>query len=340
MENVEAVTFPEEHLLMTKKNGEEYGELPNSAEVDIDIGDTDDFQIDLSTKDWNKAALGYDCRIIYPGTEYGGLIKDIESVTKARKITLRGPSWRGMLKNKVVEPPEGENHLVLNGELNTVIRELLEGRFGRLFVVPDVATKITVKDWKVDRYVTLYDALIKLVGNYNYRLKITYIQPEDNAYGYVTVQAVPIKNYSEDLEYSEDGNISVDVRDYRGGVNHLVCAGTGENQERAIVHLYVQKDGSIGEKQYYTGLNEIAAVYEYTSADAAQLKVDGKNKLKELKNYKKCQMTIEGVDLELGDIVSGYDAVTNTQVKKPVIQKILKVEKGNMTIEYKIKGDE
>lgn len=338
MENVENTTLPS--LLMAKKTGEETGCLPDSAEVDMDIGDTNDFEITVSANAWKKATLGYDCRIFIPATEYGGIIKDIESQTKSGMITLRGPTWRGMLKNKVIEPPEGQDHLILNGELNTVIKELIGDKFGRLFLVPDIETKITVENWKVARYVTLYDALKKLVDNYKYRLEITYVQPEDNAYGYVTVQAVPIANYSEDLEYSGDGNIGVDVRDYRGGVNHLVCAGTGENQERAIVHLYVQKDGSIGEKQYYTGIKEVAAIYEYTTADAAQLRTDGRSKLRELKNYKKCQMTIENVELELGDIVSGYDVITNTQVKKPIVQKILRVENGKRTIEYKIEGDE
>ena len=51
-------------------------------------------------------------------------------------------------------------------------------------------------------------------------------------------------------------------------------------------------------------------------------------------------MTVDDIDLELGDIVSGYDAITDTQVIKPVIQKILKMQNGNITIDYSVKGDE
>lgn len=328
------------NMIMAKSSGEEQGELSDIAEVDMDVGDTDDFEITIPANEWDRETLGYDCRVFIPDTEYGGIIKDIESVTGEVTVVVRGFTWRGMLRYKVVEPPTGQDHLVLSGELNDIIRVLIGNRFNDLFVVPMIDTKVTVEQWVVDRYVTLYDAIAKLLNNYGYRLKIAYVQPAENDYGYVSVQAVPITNYSEELEYSEEGNVNVDVRECRSGVNHLVCAGEGENQERTVLHLYVQKDGSIGEKQYYSGLNEVAAVYSFTSADEDQLRKDGTERLKELQSYKKCQMTIEGMDLELGDIVAGYDVVTNTQVIQPIVQKILRIQKGTLSIEYKVKGDD
>lgn len=328
-----------EHFLMAMPFGEEQGNLPDTAEVDLDTGDTNDFEVTVAASEWNPGTLGYGCRLYIPNTEYGGIIQDIESVTATGNIILRGDTWRGMLAYRIVEPPTGQDHLVLSGELNDVIRELIGDRLGGLFYVSEIDTGITVRNWQVDRYVTLYDALMKLVDAYGYRLKISYIQPEGLEYGYVSVQAVPIVDYSDQQEYSMEGNIHVDIRDCRNGVNHLVCAGEGENQQRAVVHLYVQEDGSIGETQYYSGLDEKADVYIFTSADKDQLKEDGTKRLKDLMNYKKCEMTVEGVDLELGDIVSGYDEITDTQVKKPVIRKILKVQDGNVSIDYKLEGE-
>ena len=121
---------------------------------------------------------------------------------------------------------------------------------------------------------------------------------------------------------------------------YLVCAGQGENQDRITLHLYVQKDGTIGKTQYYKGSEEIEAVYDYSSADKEKLEEDGRKKLKELQNYKKCTMTVDDIDLELGDIVSGYDAITDTQVIKPVTQKVVKCQNGKITIDYKIEGDD
>lgn len=328
------------HFITTKPTGEECGELCDSAEADLDIGNTNDFEVTIAVSDYDTERMGYGCRIIAPETEYGGIIGDIESISSTQKVTLRGRTWRGMLLYKVVDPPAGQDHLVLSGELNTAIRTLIGDRFGDLFVVPEVDTGITIKSWQVDRYITLHDALQKLVSNYDCRLQIQYVQPKGLEYGYVTVQAVQIKNYSKDLEYSQEDGIHVTVRDNRNGVNHLVCAGQGENQDRIVLHLYVQKDGTIGKTQYYKGLEEIEAVYDYSGADKEKLEEDGRKKLKELQNYKKCTMTVDDIDLELGDIVSGYDAITDTQVIKPVTQKILKMQNGNITIDYSVKGDE
>ena len=333
-------TISKIHFITAKPTGEECGELCDSAEADMDIGNTNDFEVTIAVSDYDTERMGYRCRIFAPGTEYGGIVGDIESISGTRKVALRGRTWRGMLEYKVVEPPAGQDHLTLSGELNTVIRRLIGDRFGGLFVVSEADTGITVNNWRVDRYVTLYDAMQKLVDNYGCRLQICYVQPEGLEYGYVAVQAVPIVDYSERLEYSQEEGIYVTVRDCRNGVNHLVCVGEGEKQDRVVLHLYVQKNGTIGKKQYYTGLNEISAVYNYSSAEADKLEEDGTKRLKELQNYKKCKMTIDNADLEIGDIVAGYDAVTNTQVIKPVIQKILKIQDGKTTIDYSVKGED
>ena len=327
-------------FLASKPSGEEQGKLSDSADVDLDTGDSNDFEVTVAASEWNPETLGYGCRLYIPNTEYGGIIQDIESVTATGNVILRGDTWRGMLAYRIIEPPTGQNHLALSGELNDVIRELIGDRFGGLFYVPEIDTGITVSNWQVDRYVTLYAALMKLVDAFGYRLNISYIQPEGLEYGYVSIQAVPIEDYSEQQEYSMEGNIHVDIRDCRNGVNHLVCAGEGENQQRAVFHLYVQQDGSIGETQYYFGQDEKAEAYIYTSADVTQLKEDGTKRLKDLMNYKKCEMTVEDIDLELGDIVSGYDKITDTQVRKPIARKILKVQDGNTTIDYKVEGED
>ena len=327
-------------FLASKPSGEEQGKLSDSADVDLDTGDSNDFEVTVAASEWNPETLGYGCRLYIPNTEYGGIIQDIESVTATGNVILRGDTWRGMLAYRIIEPPTGQNHLALSGELNDVIRELIGDRFGSLFYVPEIDTGITVSNWQVDRYVTLYAALMKLVDAFGYRLNIAYIQPEGLEYGYASIQAVPIVDCSEQQEYSKEGNMHVDIRDCRNGVNHLVCAGEGENQQRAVVHLYVQQDGSIGETQYYFGQDEKAEAYIYTSADVTQLKEDGTKRLKDLMNYKKCEMTVEDIDLELGDMVYGYYEDSGKKGKKAGVMKILKGQERNTTIDYKVEGED
>lgn len=103
--------------------------------------------------------------------------------------------------------------------------------------------------------------------------------------------------------------------------------------------LVYQKDGSIGKTQYYKGLEERTDVYDYSSADVAELEEGGEKRLKELADYKEFDMNIEKANLELGDIVSGRDHITGLYVVKPVIQKILKISTGKERIDYKLKGD-
>ena len=144
-----------------------------------------------------------------------------------------------------------------------------------------------------------------------------------------------------ELEYSQDNKLDFDIRDCRNGVNHLICGGSGQGLEREIIHLYVQQDGSIGDTQYYFGLNENAQFYDYANAESTEkLREDGENRLKELQNYKKMSLSVDDVDLEIGDIVGGREYITGTVVKKPVTNKILQKKDGTISIEYKLKGEQ
>lgn len=327
-------------FIAARSTGEELGYIREDTEIDLDLGDTNDFEIRMDQNNWNKEQYWYDNRIFIPQTEYGGIIDDLEVITSTREIVLRGLTWRGLLSEKVVEPPEGEDHLTVSGDLNDILQELVGDRFDGLFSIPDVKTGATVTGWQVDRYVTLYDAIIKLLDSKGHRLQISYVEPEGLEYGYISVQAVPITDYSEELEYSREGKVNFDIRDYRGGINHLVCIGKGQNEERAVVHLYVQEDGSIGKTQYFSGLKERVAVYEFTSADFEKLEEDGTKRLKDLQNYKSIGMKVDDIDLEIGDIVGGYEEITGTRLQKPVARKIINMKQGKITIDYEVKGDD
>ena len=327
-------------FIVARATGEELGYIREDVEIDLDLGDTNDFEIRMDQHIWNKERYWYDSRIFIPLTEYGGIIDDLEALTSTEEIVLRGLTWRGMLGKKVVEPPSGSDHLTLNGDLHDAVRELIGDRFDGLFFVPEVETGVSVTGWQVDRYVTLYDAITKLLDSKGYRLQISYVEPEGLEYGYVMIQAVPITDYSDELEYSREGKVNFDIRDCRGGINHLVCVGEGQNEERAVLHLYVQEDGTIGKSQYYFGLEERAAVYEYSSADLEKLEEYGTKRMKDLQNYRSIDVTVDDVDLEIGDIVGGYEEITGTRLQKPVTRKIIKMKQGKITIDYEVKGDD
>lgn len=324
-------------MITTTPQGEEQGYI--DCETDLEIGEENDFELRIRLDDWDKTKIDYDSRIYIPGTEYGGLVEDMRVLTKSNEIIWYGYTWRGLLTQKVVEPPQNADHLVLNGELNDVIRELMADRFDNLFVVPKTNTGVILKNWQVDRYVTLYDAIMKFLNANGYRLQIE-SKKEGINYAYVSIQAVLAKDYSDTIRYDQDCHVDFNVRDYRRGINHLVCVGEGQNEERVVLHLYVQEDGSIGKQKYYAGLLERTAIYNFSSADIKQLEEDGTKRLNELRNYKSIDVTVEDMELELGDIIGGREQVTGIEIKKPIVRKILKIKDGKAVVEYKVKGDD
>lgn len=328
-------------MMMTDANGRDVGTLDYSISLDMDLGDTNDFEFEVDQSIWDSELMGYGCRLYIPETEYGGIIGDIEVVTKTATATLTGDTWRGMLTKKIIEPPSGQDHKTVSGELNTILRSLIEPEFSGLFVVPQEDTGVEVSNFQFDRFCTLLDGLEDMLTSVGYRLDIRYKSGDAGESGWVEIQAVEAENYSETIEYNRDNRINYDARDYRRGINHLICAGNGEGTDRTVLHLYVQSDGSVGSTKYYTGLEERVALYSYTSqSDVEQLRKDGTKRLQELMNYKQFEMSVEDVDLEIGDTVSGRDFTTGILVQKPIVQKILKIEKGKIQVEYKLKGDD
>lgn len=328
------------NFIITNESREEIGYI-NGLDIDIDIGDTNDFVVTMKSEEWDKDRLNFKRYIVCPKTEYGGLIESMQVKTTSNEIVFTGYTFRGLLTQKIVKPPKNQSHLILNGELNTLIKQIIGEQFGSLFVVSSLNTGVSVTNYQVDRYVTVLDCLIKLLSSKNYRLQIEYMSAAPNEKGYVKLSAIPIKDYSQQLEYSQDNNVTFDIVDNRQGINHLICGGKGENENREIIELYVQEDGSIGDKQHYFGLDERVAFYDYSSAESSEeLRKSGIEKLKELRNYKQTKIEVNNIDLEIGDIVGGRERITGIKLKKPIINKILTVKDGQTDISYKVKGDD
>ena len=153
-----------------------------------------------------------------------------------------------------------------------------------------------------------------------------------------------VKLYAEPIADCTDAPISNDdavlkVERYGNKVNHLVCLGSGELAARQVVHLYVDQFGRIGNTKYYTGLNEIADVYEYSNAEnEEELRTGGIERLKELQDIDKVDVLVdEGASLEydVGDIIGGSDEYSGNHAKATITQKIVRIDNGAVSIDYK-----
>ena len=320
-------------LILADASGAE--ECVLNYDFDMDVGKSNDFEISLSYGTWDDR-LKIGKRIYIPGTEYGGIIKRIDTSTNTEEIKLKGYLWRGYLMKRFIIPPSGADYRYASGDLNSVICELIQ--------IPSFWCSVnecgrSVSNYKFNRYVDMASGLEKMCESVGYRLDIKYVQTDTS--GHVLVQAVRASNYGESVEYSQDSMIDFSSVDNQMGVNHLICLGKGELKDRTVVHLYADKNGTISRTQSITGINEIIETFENSGAEEETLVETGTKKLQELRNSKSFTPTIRDTDTELflGDIISGKDYITGNSVTKPIAEKIVKRSNGVMSINYKIEGE-
>lgn len=330
-------------FIIADKERCELGMLPVSVELDLDLSYESDNKDGVNDGELivDDKSIEYGYYIFCPGTEYGGRILDLKRKTSSTSKTWYFDTWRRMLGQSIIEPPEGEAYyLIESTDANMMLKAVFAGRFEEFFVVPEYLSGIEVSG-QFDRYTTVLDGITKLLKAHGAKIKVTAVQGGPGEQFYIQVEAIPIIDYSEEIEYSQDNRVNLTLRDKRRGINHLICLGSGELTERMVRHLFVQEDGSIGNVQHYFGIDERVAVHDYPNAeDENELLESGKEKLESLRNYKKMDMTVNDLDLYIGDIVAGRDRETGMYLAQRIVNKVLKIKKGKETITYKVKGDD
>jgi hypothetical protein len=326
-------------LMLAFPDGREIG--PLNEDIDIDIGSTNDFEFQVEHDSWDSN-IGFNDRLYIPNTEYGGLILDIKPNSKTNTVTVSGDTWRGLLTKSVIEPDSGNDYLRISGELNNCIQQLLIRNNKRgLFEVSSESTGISVSNFQFDRYCTLLDGIQKMLKSVNYKLHIEYICDSGS---YVKLSAVPIADYGNQVELSQDQLLHVSLRDYRRGINHLICLGSGELAARTVIHLYADSSGNISTTQTIFGIDERTEIYDYPNAqNDAELLSEGIKHMQELLNYRSYSTEMSeyamAADYEIGDTIAGRDYLTGFLVVKPIADKIIKITNGLISVEYKLEGE-
>lgn len=323
-----------EHVIVADKNGTELRTLLFSS-YDIEVGKTENsFQFQIKRQEYETIPAG--ARIYIPSTEYGGLFRELQTDTKNDLICPGGLTWRGMMQKKIIVPPLGSDYATDSGELNAIIRSRVESTLPEMFIGSQVDTGISVNNFQYERYCTLEAGLTKLLKSVGYRLDISYSE-SDKA---VIVSAVPIADYSQNIEFSSDMHLNYIMQMQGDGVNHLICLGQGELKNRIVYHLYVDNGGNIVTTQYYTGIDEVADIYDYAGAELPDLIQTGENRLRELMNVNRFEIKVESdTEIAIGDIVGGRDYLSKMKMTAPITGKIIKWQNGFRSIEYKLEDD-
>lgn len=327
-------------MVMLANDKKELGDILD-ANIAIDSNGERRFSVQIARCNWFPE-LTFANKIYVPGTEFGGIIGQVITTTSLDYVELKGWTWRGKLYNKIIEPPAGFDYKVVSGELHSILKSIIEPEFNGYFVVSGESTGITISNYQFALRCHMLTGLEDMLRSVGYKLKITH-RREQGAQGYVLVEAVPIIDYSSNIEMSQDSQLAFAMNDYRDGINHLIAGGKGELQEREIIHLYLQKDGSIGDAPFYTGLHENEEFYDNTAAETTEeLRKQAIERFEEISNKKTFSMDIEslGIDVEIGDIVGGRDYLTGLYMAKPIANIVYNVtDEGKVTKKYVLEGE-
>lgn len=316
-------------LIYTNRNRVDQGVLSAYA-LDLSYGaEENDYELILSAE---EASLDFGAVIYVEGTEYGGTVDGRKSTTGADTVTYMGRTWHGIMNSKVIQPDPGEDYLVVSGDANEILAFLVARLdLSGLFLAEESLSGMNISNYKFSRYCRAYDGMRAMLAAHGAKLKIEWKGRK------VHLSAVPITDYTK---MPIDGDVAtLTVEQHRQTVNHLICLGRGDLAEREVIHLYVDQFGRIGDVQYYTGLDEITDTYENTNAESSDaLRTDGIKKLTELCGTDTAEIAItESADMiyDVGDIVGASDVASGVSVTETVVQKIVKISAGVVSIEYK-----
>ena len=303
-------------------------------EYDFEVGDKENsFLITCNRAEWEN--VPDNARIYIPGTEYGGIYKRLESDTRYNAVAVGGYTWRGMLQNKVICPPSGEDYATDSGELNQILARRVSTALPGLFVGSEESTGVTVS-YRYGRYVTLYEGLKEMLRSAGYKMRIQYDQEQCR----VVVDAVPIVDYSAQIEYSSDMNANYSMVINKMGVNHLICLGSGELKDRTVIHLYADVNGVISQTQTQFGADEVTDVYDYAGAEADNLIESGTDQMKANASKNEFAIDLESAqDVAVGDIVGCRDYITGNTMTAPITTKVVKWKSGFETVEYQLSDE-
>lgn len=308
----------------------------------VDVRSAVDFTLDCA---WGKEENDFElvvsgastidagAYIYVDGSECGGVVDAMEDQLTAgvSTLTYSGRTWHGVLANKILEPDRGRDYLTVSGTASTVIGSLisrvgLDGVFDA--VDSPTAGAQTIKSYRFDRYTDCYTGLRRMCEASGLKLGLAY------ASGRVNIWAEPVAHYGDAID---SDLIDFDATRTWRKPNHLIGLGKGDLAARVVVHWYADAKGTVSQTQSLRGVDEITQVYDYSSAETAELNNKTKEKLQDLQSEGDVRVTVRddaNVVFDVGDTVTARDNLTGITVNASIVKKIVKVSGGVMSVDY------
>jgi len=309
------------------------------AQIDQDINAVladNTFQLIVGEAVWEADPILIGHYVYADGGEWGGHVEGLKHSTSSGQITLTGPTWRGMLYRKVIEPDSGEAYKTITStDANAALSQLIPIEMTILYSVSTAVAGVDITgSW---RYENLLLGIERVLEEYGLSLRVAY----SSTLKRVVLSAQAIADLSDTIDLSQD--YGVDIITTSGGYgayNHVIALGSGELTARTVVHLYRLDDGTItSTAPAWAGTpDDIATVFDYPNAETTAALIEGATKkLKEYAAPGSVSIGQAEVNLNLGDIVSARDRLTGMIALATVQGKILKMDDRGERIETRVK---
>ena len=294
--------------------------------LDVAFG-ADENALTLTVEEKSAPAAG---QLVYiDATEYGGVIDQVKRGSgrgATGTVECKGRTWHGILAGRRLSPDSGSGYLTVNGKAGDVLTSLI-ARMGLESLFKAASDDSTVS-YTFERFCDGYSGLMALAKANGRKLSMRRMD------GYIELSMPPIVDYANKVD---SDLLDFTITSVHRCVNHLLCAGTGQLANRAIVHFYADENGNVSHKQTLFGIDEICALYDYSNASASELETEGKKKLLEYQTSGTVEVDAhEDMDVDVGDIISARDNSTGTTVTATVSKKVVKVERGIATYSYEV----
>lgn len=229
-------------LIYTDKNRKDISVL-SDYELDEAFGKSENnFSLKISL---SEHCMEPGCVIYAENTEYGGIIDTLNPNTKDSTLTYKGRTWHGILNSKVLEPNTGEDYLILSGEANSVLKEIITRlKLNDVFSVSEEDSGIEIIHYQCSRYPCAYDEIRKMLYEFMGKLTINCQMKT------VLLSVSPLYDYSADEEWDAN-QLDFTIEKNYHPVNHLICLGSGDLKDRHVIHLFTDENGGIQPYSFY-----------------------------------------------------------------------------------------
>lgn len=313
-------------LIYTDTDLVEQGYL-SGAVMDIQEEESENsFTLEMGLDDYSQLSDG--CYVFDENNpRFGGRVQKVRIQTAQNSLTWSGLTFAGVLSTKIIEPPSGQAYREIYGTLSEKVNTILE-LVGLDGVFYTNASGSAESNWKIDRYTDVLSAFRKLSAQSNLAMDVSFDKTHNGQKLLISFRTA--KKVEAGEEYDSD-LFSFDIEKDMMPVNHLICLGGGQLEERQVYHLYANDSGAISETRpaSLTTENEVVSVYDYSSVESyEELQKEGLKHFQEiLDNGTKLEITPpEEVVFRLGDKIAGLEQISKIYVEKEVKKIIYKAQ--------------